>query len=89
MLDLIIVLVLGIILGAQANFVLLLLDKWKVLEYYELHRPQNFPSVCIFCLGFWLSCITFLIFFSISSESFKAIYLAALPIAAIFNNHLS
>lgn len=53
-----------LIVGLLVCFVVILLDKWGVFEYYETRRPPKWPErICLFCLGFWLSLLFTLLLF--------------------------
>ncbi len=34
-------------------FILILLKKWGVIEWYQIRRPRWMPHDCTFCFGFW------------------------------------
>ncbi len=43
--------------GAISATILIALEKWGVIEYYEIHKGSALPDPCMFCLGFWLCLI--------------------------------
>lgn len=55
--------------------VFLLLDKWGILDYYEMHRRDWMP-VCTFCFFFWLGLIELnghLIYLSFSGKQIATV----------------
>lgn len=42
------------ICAAITATILIALNKWNLLELYQVHKPAKFPDPCLFCIGFWL-----------------------------------
>lgn len=53
------------ILGKLSFFILILLNKWSVLNWYDMHRKRWMPRRCEFCLGFWLCVMMAFPFFTL------------------------
>lgn len=33
---------------------ILISEKWGLIEWYELYKPKFAPDTCYFCLSFWM-----------------------------------
>lgn len=55
--NLIIIITLSFIIGKVFTFILMLLRKWRVLDWYEMHKKRWMPKRCEFCLLFWMGMI--------------------------------
>lgn len=44
--------------------VMILLEKWKVLEYYQVNRRRWMPPPCNFCFFFWFAFVGVMLIFS-------------------------
>lgn len=69
---------LALVSGITAT-ILLCLHKWGVFEYYQVHRPEWLKwDICVFCIGFWISCLVTLVFYFLPIEFFtyKFLYIA-------------
>ena len=52
------------VLSCVSLTIILSLEKWRAFEFYQIHRPRSWPaSVCVYCLGFWISLLIFVAVF--------------------------
>jgi hypothetical protein len=38
-----------------APFLLLLADKWGIIDWYEMHKPTWIKDICYLCFCFWVT----------------------------------
>lgn len=53
-----------LIIATLAAFILSLLNKWGVIEYLQIHAPNNFLNElfsCFFCMSWW-TCVFLTLF---------------------------
>lgn len=44
-----------VISGCISATILMTLEKWKFIEWMQLHSPKWFPSDCYLCMSFWVN----------------------------------
>lgn len=81
------------IVASGATFVFIVLEKWKVIELFQLYRSAVLPRRlhalpdCVFCMLFWLCVILAVPLALISNIFYIALPIFATPIAkAIYEN---
>lgn len=80
MIHLINTILIGWLLGKLSFFILILLNKWDILNWYDMYRKKWMPRRCEFCLGFWLCVINAILFFTILFNHDLAYIYALSPI---------
>jgi hypothetical protein len=83
MIDLIYVIFMAVAIGFTVSFMIILSNKWEILDYYEMIRKKWMPERCEFCLSFWLSALLFVVFIWIIPEELKFIHLFSIPMATV------
>ncbi|MBA9078322.1 hypothetical protein [Rufibacter quisquiliarum] len=54
---------LAIVVSTVAATLILCMEKWGWLEWWDVHHSHRFGRACHFCLGFWLClamCLAFI-----------------------------
>lgn len=46
-----------VIIAAITSTIILTLNKWRFMEFWQIYKPKQLPEICVFCLGFWLSAL--------------------------------
>lgn len=59
-----------ILLSLLAAFVITLMEKWKILEWLQVHSNTFFNKMfsCRFCLGFWVAMVICILVAAISGK---------------------
>lgn len=82
--QIIFILALGFSQGLLSAFILITLGKFGLWDYISLHwrHALGFYDICFFCIGFWLCVAMTGLFFWLTPEPWKYIYLVVPGIGA-------